>query len=109
MAVRREVQVGSVPVWVDRVDLTPDAAVVSWRVLAEEPEGRTPPVVARLIADGNTLESLPSDARVRVPEPRSGAERRTISYPVLRAATSLSVILTGPGGARSAPIELPLR
>jgi hypothetical protein len=93
MAVGQEVKVGSVPVWVDRVELTPDAAVVSWR----------------LLGDGNTLETLPPEAKVRVPEPRSVAERRTITYPVLRGATSLSVVVTGPGGARSAPIDLPLR
>lgn len=108
--VRRDLQVGRVSGRVDRVDLLPDAAVVSWRVLEGGDEEVTPQdVQARLLADGVPLDALPGDARVRLSEYADHGQLRTTSYPVAMGIRTLAVVLSDPSGDSSEPVELPLR
>jgi hypothetical protein len=108
LPVGRDVDVGGTTVRLERVDLLPDAAVVSWRVpgSADPPSGAT--IQAGLVADGTLLEVIPGDARIRLPELRSPEEGRTISYPALRSVEDLAVVISR-GGARSDPVSLRLR
>jgi hypothetical protein len=105
--VGRDVEVGSTKVRLERVDLLPDAAVVSWRVPGGD-GAATPAVEAGLLADGSVLDVIPGDARIRLPELRSAEEGRTITYPALRTVQDLAVVVSR-GTARSDPLPLRLR
>ncbi len=93
--VDRKVKMGRWVFFIDRLELAPDSASVVWR--AERPENPSeddPAAVAALAADGARLEVLPSSVGALRPELRvAPGERRTISYPVPRAARSVSVQL----------------
>jgi hypothetical protein len=111
VAVGKDVAVGAARVRVERVELTPDAAVVWWRVPEDDPNAaRTAASIeARLLADGAPLEVLPPDTRIKVAEPRGPSEGRTITYPVFRRVSSLALVLTGPAGVKSESLPLSLR
>jgi hypothetical protein len=117
----RPIQAGGVAFFLDRVELGSDSAVVLWRDGAgpagaeggsNEPSGggeEGVPADAMVVADGRALEVLPRDRGIRLYETRLPGERRTVSYPVPRAARSVSVVLRLASGGSSDPVELSLR
>jgi hypothetical protein len=85
----RRVGVGDRSFLLDRLELGGDSASVVWRV--EGGQGDATIEVA-IVADGSRLEVLPTSVAALRPEFRTAAdERRTISYPVLRAVRSLAL------------------
>ncbi len=85
----RRVRLGDRAFVLDRLELGADSASVVWRV--EGGRGEASLEVA-IVADGSRLEVLPASVAALRAEFRTGAdERRTISYPVLRAVRSLAV------------------
>lgn len=85
----RRVQVGDRAFVLDRLELGADSSSVVWRVEGGSTETA---VEVAIVADGSKLEVLPASVAALRPEFRTAAdERRTISYPVLRAVRSLAL------------------
>jgi len=85
----RRVRVGDRSFVLDRLELGADSASVVWRVEGGQGEAT---VEVAIVADGSRLEVLPASVASVRPEFRIAAdERRTISYPVLRAVRSLAL------------------
>jgi hypothetical protein len=97
--VGRSVSLASLRFEVDRVELANDFATVVWRSESDVPAR------AALLADGSELESLPNG--VGRPSGSSG-ERRSMTYPVPRAASKLTVAIELPSGQRTREIGVPL-
>ena len=103
---------------VERVDLTQDCTVVSWRPLDEPapaepppdgPEAAIPLGEATLLADGRVLEVLPLEAAGQSgARPPAAGNARTVGYPVPRRCRSLAVVIAAPSGQRSQPLALKL-
>ena len=85
----RRVRVGDRAFLLDRLELGADSASVVWRVEGGQGEGT---IEVAIVADGSRLEVLPTSVAALRPEFRTDAdERRTISYPVLRAVRSIAL------------------
>ena len=98
---------------VERVELGWDSVAVLWQSKGPSKggeRGEGPPEGARavLIADGATLEELPDQAGSKLSEPRSPEGRRSVSYPLMRSARSLRLVIRLPSGETSEPAELDL-
>jgi hypothetical protein len=107
--VAKRVRAGGYSFVVDRVELAGDSASVVWRTesqVGEEEEG--PPGDAILIADGAALELLPPEEGSRLFVSRASGERRTVSYPMPRAARAAAVVLRLRSGDESPPVGLTL-
>jgi hypothetical protein len=108
--VGKRVRTGGSSFVVDRVELAGDSASVVWRTesqSAEEQEGG-PPGDAILMADGAALELLPPEEGSRLFVSRASGERRTVSYPMPRAARAAAVVVRLRSGDESEPIGLSL-
>lgn len=85
----RRVRLGERSFVLDRLELGADSASVVWRVEGGHGEAA---IEVAVVADGSRLEVLPASVASLRPEFRTGGdERRTISYPVLRAVRSLAL------------------
>jgi len=102
--VGRDVSVGGITVRLVRVDLLADASVATWRVPDDAAERG---VEVGVLADGQALDVVPADAKVRLPDIRVPEEGRTISYPTPRDARELT-LLVAMGAARSEPVVIRL-
>jgi hypothetical protein len=107
------VRVGDLSFHVERVELGWDSAAVLWRAGegnedADGGKAMPPEARAALIADGGELERLPDQAGPRLSEPRNPGERRTVSYPLMRSARSLGVVMQLPSGEGSEPLTVQL-
>ena len=117
----RPIRAGGAGFFLDRVELVGDASVVLWHEGAgpagthgssNEPSGEQDEALAAeaiILADGRALEVLPRDRGIRLYETRLPGERRTVSYPVPKAARSVSVVLKLAAGGSSEPVALSLR
>lgn len=98
VSVSKTIRVGDVDFHVDRVELGWDFAAVLWQLpgRGDEAEARNASVRgagAILKADGVELEPLPEQAGSKLTEPRTPGQRRTVTYPVMRSATSLHLLM----------------
>jgi len=97
---------------VERVELGWDSAAVLWQPQAGGPGPMAEPPGAEaravLVADGAELEKLPDEAGSRLAEPRSPEGRRSVTYPVMRSARSLHVVMKLPSGEAGEPLSLQL-
>ena len=101
----------------ERVELNPNWSAVIWRPVrstdrrapadAAQGESDGPNAAGILIADGEELEVVSEDA-LGIPQLRSVLERRTISYPVRRSCSSLSVVIRLGSGQQSEAVRVPL-
>jgi hypothetical protein len=101
----RDVDVGGLAVRLLRIDLLPDASVVTWR--APEAAAAERGIEVSVVADGQALDVIPGDAKVRLPDLRAPEEGRTISYPTRRDARAIELVVAM-GAARSAPLPIRL-
>lgn len=104
--VAKRVRAGEASFVIDRVELAGDSASVVWR--AENEGGEEPRGDALLIADEATLELLPAEEGSRLFMTRAPGERRTVTYPVPRAARSVALVLRLTSGEESEPVRLSL-
>jgi hypothetical protein len=114
------VKIGEREFILERVDLTSECSIVSWR--AGDPEAdrdagpragprpgpQSGPGHAVLISDGTPLEGLPVEAGGRTAGTRTPGEMRTVTYPVPRHCRSLQVLIEAPSGRRSEPLRIRL-
>jgi hypothetical protein len=113
LPVSKKVRVADVEFHVDRVELGWDSAAVLWRAPGgvDEAESKDAPgrgAEAILRADRVELEPLPDQVGSRLTEPRSPGERRTLTYPVMRSASSLDLQMQLRSGEASDPLPLKL-
>lgn len=111
--VSRTVPVAGVKFHVERVELGWDSAAVLWQLPGEgdeagskDPRARDAEAVLR--ANGVDLEPLPDQVGSRLSEPRNPGERRSLTYPVTRSATSLHLLMRLKSGEASDPVHLKL-
>lgn len=111
--VSKTVRVGDLDFHIERLELGWDSAAVLWQPPGggDEAERKDPPergAGAILKADGVELEPLPDQAGSRLTEPRTPGQRRALTYPVMRSATSLHVLMQLPSGQESEPLPIKL-
>jgi len=110
--VGRTVRVSDLSFQVERVELGWDSAAVLWQPSAggPGPTAEPPGAEARavLVADGAELEQLPDEAGSRLSEPRSPEGRRSVTYPLMRSAQALHVMMTLPSGEAGELLSLQL-
>jgi hypothetical protein len=111
--VSKTVRVAAVEFHVERVQLGWDSAAVLWQTPggADEAESKDAPrrdAGAILRADGVELEPLPDQVGSRLSEPRTPGERRTLTYPVMRSANSLELLMKLRSGEVSDPLPIKL-
>jgi len=109
--VGKSVKVGDVSFNVERVELGWDSAAVLWQRRVGVKDARDEVKTggqarALLLADGVELEGLPDQAGSRLSEPRDPDVRRTVSYPLMRSARSLRLVMRLPSGEYSEPLTL---
>jgi hypothetical protein len=107
----KTIRAGDAAFHVGRVELGWDSAAILWqpKEAGESAERKTDAGTgprALLIADGAELEELPDQAGSKVSEPRGPQERRSVSYPVMRSARSLRVVIRLPSGKSSEPVVI---
>jgi hypothetical protein len=101
----RRVRLGDRSFVLDRLELGADSASVVWRVEGGHGEAT---IEVAIVADGSRLEILPTPVAALRPEFRTAAdERRTISYPVLRAVRSLALQVRVGGRQQSDLVMVP--
>jgi hypothetical protein len=101
----RRVRLGERSFVLDRIELGPDSASVVWRV---EGSPGDPAAEAAIVADGTHLDVLPpSVASLRAEFRTAAEERRTISYPVMRAVRNLAVQLKVGARQQSELVKVP--
>jgi hypothetical protein len=104
------VRAGDAAFHVERIELGWDSAAVLWhpKGTGEDQRDRAAPDGPRalLIADEAELEELPDQAGSKLSEPRGPEERRSVSYPVMRSARSLRLVIRLPSGETSEPVVL---
>jgi hypothetical protein len=104
----RKIRAGGREVFIDRVELAADHAVVVWRSDAEGADHEHDPSArAILIADGAPLEPLPVEASPGGARAQAG-DARTVSYPVPRTARSANLVFRATSGEESAAVRVPL-
>jgi len=111
--VSKAVRAAHVDFRVERVELGRDTAAVLWQPPGGGDEGERKDAPGRdaeaiLRADGVELESLPDQVGSRLSEPRTPGERRTLTYPVMRSATSLDLLMRLRSGGVSDPLPIKL-
>ena len=113
VSVSKTLRVGHVEFHVERVELGWDSAAVLWRspggvdeAKGKDARGRDAEAILR--ADRVELEPLPDQVGSRLTEPRTPEERRTLTYPVLRSASSLDLLMELRSGEASDPLPLEL-
>jgi hypothetical protein len=101
---------GSAEFEVDRVELGADAAIVVWREASADEAGTkaAPDGTAVLLADGVELERVPPMTGSKAFGPRQPGERRSVSYPVPKAARTLEVLIRLESGKASGRLPVPL-
>jgi len=108
--VGKDARAGGLSFRVERVELGWDSAAVLWQRnedAEQQKPGRAPREVrALLLADGKELERLPDQAGSKLSEPRGATERRSVSYPVMRSARSLQVLMELPSGETGEPLSI---
>jgi hypothetical protein len=109
----KSVRVAGVAFHVERVELGWDSAAILWQPPGgvDEPKTKDAPgrdAEAILRADRVALEPLPDAVGSRLTEPRGPGERRTLTYPVMRSATSLDLLVRLRSGEASDPLPLKL-
>jgi hypothetical protein len=103
----KTVRAGDSSFHLERVELGWDSAAALWQ--PKEASGDEATVAgprAVLVADGTELEELPDQAGSKLSVPRGPQERRSVSYPVMRAARSLLLVIRLPSGTSSEPVVL---
>jgi hypothetical protein len=108
--VSKTIRAGGSSFHIERVELGWDSAAVLWQpkqASGDEAEGETAAGPrALLVADGTELEELPDQAGSKLSAPRGPQERRSVSYPVVRSARSLLLVIRLPSGTSSEPVML---
>lgn len=99
------IKVGSEGLVIETVDMRTDSTVVSWRPATE---GSSEGATISVFADDRELEPVASKFRPLGPRPQTGPTIRSVFYPVRRGTSSLSLVVGGISGQRSAPLRLPL-
>jgi hypothetical protein len=107
----KTIRAGASSFHVERVELGWDTAAVLWQPKgAGEGKAASDEIAAGpralLIADEEELEELPDQAGSKLSEPRGPQERRSLSYPVMRSARSLRLVIRLPSGKSSEPLLL---
>jgi hypothetical protein len=105
--IQRTLRAGKQEIFVDRVELAADHAVVIWRSDPKTPGDDDDSTKAELIVDGAPLEPLPTDASPGGARSH-GADSRSVSYPVPRAARVAHLLLRAKSGAESPSLRVPL-
>jgi hypothetical protein len=112
------VRVGGSSYRIERVDLGPDSATVTWEAetpassapdASEEQEPRSAEAV--ILADGEPLDLLPAEAtslRTRLQEFRFTGQQRSVSYPVPRVSRSVEVAIKLTSGEQSEAVPVPV-
>jgi hypothetical protein len=115
VTLERAVEVGGRTVQIERVEMTPEAAVVIWTMEADPDPipaaaGAEQGVTALLLTGGEELEVLPDTALrtagVRGPAVARPGQRRTVSYPVPRDTGPVQVVVRLASGERSEPLPI---
>jgi hypothetical protein len=104
----RTVRVGGNRFLIDRVEMSPDHALMVWKQEGNPPmKGSTEgPPEAVLLADGASVEALPDEAVPAVGRAQ-GEERRVAFYPVPKAAKRVQALIRLASGQESDHAEVP--
>jgi hypothetical protein len=104
--IARKVRAGGREIFIDRVDLAADHAVVVWRS-DQEDAGEPDADRVVLFADGAPIEPLPLEASPGGARAQA-ADARTVSYPIPRTARAAHVVFRAASGEESPAFRMPL-